>query len=44
MFMAVLASGLEYCSWEQGALLVASQLATCAPTYQAKLYAAFPDF
>ena len=41
----VLASGLSnIVHGEQGALLVASQLATCAPTYQAKLYAASQTF
>ena len=41
----VLASGLSnIVHGEQGALLVASQLATCAPTYNAKLYAASQTF
>ncbi|GIS76640.1 MAG: hypothetical protein CM1200mP12_23590 [Gammaproteobacteria bacterium] len=41
----MLASGLSnIVHGEQGALLVASQLATCAPTYNAKLYAASQTF
>ena len=41
----VLASGLSnIVHGEQGALLVASQLTTCAPTYNAKLYAASQTF
>lgn len=34
----------QFLHGEQGALLVASQLATCAPTYNAKLYAASQTF
>ena len=34
----------QFCHGEQGALLVASQLASCAPTYDAKLYAASQTF
>ena len=41
----VLASGLsQIVHGEQGALLVASQLVSCAPTYNAKLYAASQTF
>lgn len=41
----LLASGLsQIVHGEQGALLVASQLVSCAPTYQAKLYAASQAF
>jgi len=41
----VLSSGLsQIVHGEQGALLVASQLVSCAPTYQAKLYAASQTF
>ena len=41
----ILASGLSNITHgEQGALLVASQLVSCAPTYQAKLYAASQTF
>ena len=40
-----LASGLsQIVHGEQGALLVASQLVSCAPTYNAKLYAASQTF
>ena len=34
----------QFLHGEQGALLVASQLVSCAPTYQAKLYAASQTF
>ncbi len=34
----------QFLHGEQGALLVASQLATCAPTYQSKLYASSQTF
>ena len=34
----------QFLHGEQGALLVASQLASCAPTYNAKLYAASQTF
>ena len=34
----------QFLHGEQGALLVASQLVSCAPTYQAKLYAASQAF
>ena len=34
----------QYLHGEQGALLVASQLTSCAPTYNAKLYAASQTF
>ncbi|MFW6198120.1 MAG: ferritin-like domain-containing protein, partial [Myxococcota bacterium] len=34
----------QFMHGEQGALLVASQLVTCAPTYDAKLYAASQTF
>ncbi len=34
----------QFVHGEQGALLVASQLASCAPTYDAKLYAASQTF
>ena len=34
----------QFLHGEQGALLVASQLVSCAPTYQAKLYAASQSF
>ena len=41
----LLASGLsQIVHGEQGALLVASQLVSCAPTYNAKLYAASQTF
>ena len=41
----ILASGLsQIVHGEQGALLVASQLVSCAPTYNAKLYAASQTF
>ena len=33
----------QFLHGEQGALLVASQLCSCAPTLNAKLYAGFPD-
>ena len=34
----------QFLHGEQGALLVASQLASCAPTFNAKLYAASQTF
>ena len=34
----------QFLHGEQGALLVASQLVSCAPTYNAKLYAASQTF
>ena len=34
----------QFLHGEQGALLVASQLVSCAPTYQAKLYAVSQTF
>jgi hypothetical protein len=40
--MALSASGMLH--GEQGALLVAAQLASCAPSYEAKLYAASQTF
>ena len=45
VFMAFIASGLsQIVHGEQGALLVASQVGLCAPTYNAKLYAASQTF